>query len=147
MKVYVGADHNGYALKSSLVSYLSRSGYEVVDLGDDHFDPEDDFPTYAQKVAVSVLGSEDTGARGILLCGSGQGVCIAANRMKGIRAALGYNRESVRSSRNDDDVNVLCLPARELDKTEMYVLAETFLNTKFAAAPRYIRRIKQLDQM
>lgn len=147
MKIYIGADHNGFHLRNSLLTYLKRAGYDIADDGDDKLDPQDDFPVFAQKVVKDVLGSSDTNARGILICGSGQGMCIAANRFKGIRALLGYDRESVRSARNDDDANILCLPARLLEKDTANVLVETFLNTPFAAAPRFTRRINELDDM
>ncbi len=147
MKIYIGADHNGFHLRNSLIEYLRRAGYDVVDDGDEKLQPTDDFPVYAQKVVKDVLSSEDHDARGILICGSGQGMCMAANRFKGIRALLGYDRESVRASRNDDDANILCLPADVLKKDVANVLAETFLATPFGAAPRYSRRIKEIDDL
>lgn len=147
MKIYIGADHNGFALKKNLIDYLSRAGYEVEDLGDDHLDPEDDFPVFASKVAVAVLGSDDADPRGILLCGSGQGVCMAANRFKGIRASLCWDRNSAREARNDDDANVLCLPAKLLESGEAAIIVETWLNTPFANAPRFVRRLKEIDEL
>lgn len=146
MKIYVGADHNGYALKSKLIGYLKRAGYDTVDNGDDHLDPDDDYPQFAGRTVATLLGSEDSQPMGILLCGSGQGMCMAANRFRGIRACLGYDRESVRASRNDDDANVLCLPARHIVDKDAFVLVETFLNTPFAAAARFQRRIKEMDE-
>lgn len=147
MKIYIGADHNGFQLRASLVDYLKRAGYNVVDDGDQQLDPVDDYPVFAHKVVTDVLSSDDADARGILICGSGQGMCMAANRFKGIRALLGYDRESVRSARNDDDANVLCLPANLLQKDKANVLVETFLSTPFAAAPRFSRRIKEIDDL
>lgn len=144
MKVFVGADHNGYQLKEVLEAYLKRAGFDVVDDGNVALEPADDFPEFAAKAAKDVL-SHGSNARAILLCGSGQGMCMAANRYKGIRAALGYDDESVRSSRNDDDANVLCLPARSLSEKDVTNLAELFLKTPFAAAPRFKRRIRQMD--
>jgi phosphoribosylaminoimidazolecarboxamide formyltransferase/IMP cyclohydrolase len=102
---------------------------------------------FAQKVVTNVLSDKDIETRGILLCGSGQGMCMAANRFKGIRACLGYDRESVRAARNDDDSNVLCLPANALEKGELKVIVETWLNTPFANASRFRRRIKELDEL
>lgn len=145
MKIYIGTDHNGFALKNSLVMYLKRAGYDVVDDGGEQLDPQDDFPVFAAKVAKDMLTSEDKEPRGILLCGSGQGMCMAANRFKGIRAALGYDRESVRSARNDDDANVLCLPARHLERDTANMLVETFLNTPFSHVGKYQRRIQEID--
>lgn len=147
MKIYIGTDHNGFRLKTQLVEYLKKAGYDVVDDGDTKLDPNDDFPVFAQKVVIDVLGSDDKDARGILLCGSGQGMCMAANRFKGIRAALIYDRESARSSRNDDDSNIACLPADVMDKKDASLIIETWLNTPFAGAARYIRRIKEMDEL
>lgn len=146
MKIYIGTDHNGFALKNSLVMYLKRAGYDVEDVGGDQLDPNDDFPVFAQKVVAAMQQSDDKDARGILLCGSGQGMCMAANRFKGIRAALGYDRESIRSARNDDDANILCLPARHLEKDTANVIVETFLNTPFSHVGKYQRRIQEMDQ-
>lgn len=145
MKIYIGADHNGYGLKYKLVDYLKRAGYDVEDMGDDHLDPEDDFPVYAARVATAVLSSEDPDPRGVLLCGSGQGVCMAVNRFKGIRGSLCWDRRSAHEARNDDNANVLCLPAKLLKGTDADVILETWLNTPFANAPRFIRRLKELD--
>jgi ribose 5-phosphate isomerase B len=88
MKIYIDADHNGFDLKHQLIDDLKRSGHEVVDLGAEERDPEDDFTFAAGRVANAVLGEDN--AKGVLLCGSGQGVCMAANRFKGIRAGLAY---------------------------------------------------------
>jgi ribose 5-phosphate isomerase B len=146
MKIYIGTDHNGFGLKNSLVSYLRKAGYDVVDSGDEKLDSEDDYPIFAQRVVKDMQISDDSQPMGILLCGSGQGMCIAANRFKGIRAALGYDRESVRSSRNDDDANILCLPARHLKKDKANILVETFLNTPFSHVGKYQRRIREIDE-
>lgn len=145
MKVYVGADHNGFRLRNSVIDYLKRAGYDVVDEGDERLDPEDDFPVFAHKTVTDILTSDDDDPRGILICGSGQGMCMAANRFKGIRAALVYDRESALSSRNDDNSNIACLPANLLEKDQTNILIETWLSTKFAAAPRFIRRLNEID--
>lgn len=147
MKIYVGADHNGFHLRNSLINYLQRAGYDVVDDGDQKLDPEDDFPVFAHKVVTDILTSDDIESRGILICGSGQGMCMAANRFKGIRSALVYDRESARSSRNDDNSNVACLPAKILEKDEANIIIETWLSTPFAGAARFVRRLNQLDSL
>lgn len=147
MKIHIGADHNGFALKAQVIDYLKKAGYDVHDDGDTEQQSDDDFPVYAQKVVTDMLSSTDKEPRGILLCGSGQGMCMAANRYKGIRALLGYDHESVRSARNDDDANVLCLPAHRLQPQEVLELVDTFLTTPFAAAPRFVRRINELDNL
>ncbi len=147
MKIYIGADHRGFRLKQDLVDYLHRAAYEVEDEGDSELSPEDDYPQFAGRVCSKILSSNDPDTRGILLCGSGQGMCMAANRFKGIRAALGFNRQSARVSRNDDDSNVLCIPTDILGKNEIYRIVDIWLKTAFAAAPRYIRRNQELDEL
>lgn len=147
MKVYVAADHNGFRMRESVIKHLRKNGYDVVDVGDGRLDPNDDFPVFAQRAITDILASDDPDPRGILLCGSGQGMCIAANRFKGIRAALVYDRESARSSRNDDDTNVACIPASVLENDKANQIIDTWLNTAFAKAPRFIRRIRALDEL
>lgn len=147
MKIYIGADHNGFRLRRRLLEYLKKAGYSVKDDGDIKLDANDDFPIFASRVVKDVLTSKDKDPRGILICGSGQGMCIAANRFRGIRACLGYDRESVRSARNDDDSNVLCLPASVLETEESKIIVEVWLNTPFAGAPRFKRRLKELDEL
>lgn len=145
MKLFIGADHNGFELKQQLIQYLKSKGHEVVDKGDQDLNPEDDFPMYAAKVANEVLA--DNNSFGIVLCGSGQGVCMAANRYKGIRASLIWDEDEAHSSRNDDDANVICLPAKKLTLEKAKQLLDTWLETPFAGAARYSRRIKQLDEL
>ncbi|HSX42580.1 MAG TPA: RpiB/LacA/LacB family sugar-phosphate isomerase [Candidatus Saccharimonadales bacterium] len=147
MKIYLGADHNGFDRKAELMQYLQRSGYEVVDEGDTKRKPEDDFPQFASRVVAHLREDSDPDARGVLICGSGQGMCMAANRFKGIRAALAFDQEEARSARNDDDANVLCLSARTLSFDETIGILHTFLMTPFAGASRFKRRIHELDQL
>lgn len=147
MKIFLGADHNGFDLKNTLADYLSRGGYDVVDEGDAEKHPDDDYPQFASRVVQAMAEDPSGDVRGILICGSGQGMCIAANRHKGIRAALGYDQESARSARNDDDANVLCLPARSLDFEQVVGILHTWLMTPFAGAPRFKRRIDELDEL
>ncbi len=147
MKIYLGADHNGFYLRSDLSKFLRSKGYQVGDDGDQLLDPADDFPIFAQKVVSHVLSSDEEDPRGILVCGSGQGMCIAANRFKGIRATLGYDIQSARSSRSDDNSNILCLPAQILEKDKAYAILETWLSTPFSNAPRFSRRLKEIDEL
>jgi len=125
---------------------LNRSGYEVVDEGDKSLQPDDDFPQFAAKTAKALLagGTDD---KAILICGSGQGMCMAANRFKGIRASLIWDVQSAFDSRNDDDSNVLCLPASILKSERANPIVHTWLTTPFAGAARYLRRIKELDEL
>lgn len=147
MKIYIGADHNGFDMKNELVEKLMAAGYSVVDEGDNALKPEDDFPQFAARVVIAMKSSDDEDARGILICGSGQGMCMAANRYRGIRASLVWSIEEAHASRNDDDSNVLCLPSRYMTVPEALRIAETWLATPFAGAARYKRRIKELDRL
>ncbi|QQS19692.1 RpiB/LacA/LacB family sugar-phosphate isomerase [Candidatus Saccharibacteria bacterium] len=147
MKLFIGADHNGFEMKATLADYLRRGGYEVVDEGDNEKHPDDDFPQFAAKVVQAMASDESTDVGGILITGGGQGMAIAANRFKGIRACVGWNQETVRDSRNDNDSNVLCLPAHSLDFEQTVGVVQTWLMTPFSGAPRYKRRIEQLDEL
>ncbi|MGZ6005434.1 MAG: RpiB/LacA/LacB family sugar-phosphate isomerase [Candidatus Saccharimonadales bacterium] len=147
MKIYIGADHRGFGLRQKLINQLNTTGHQLIDNGDSQLNEDDDYPQFAGKVASAVLASDDPDARGILICGSGQGMCMAANRFKGIRAALGYSSAAARSSRNDDDSNVLCLPADLLEKDKAYSIVKTWLETPFAGAERFKRRNKEMDEL
>lgn len=148
MKIFIGADHNGYDLKSKVTNYLRKKGIDVIDEGDEQRDPEDDFPVFAKRVTTAVLGSQDDDPRGILICGSGQGMAIAANRQKGIRAGLGWSVIAAKSTRNDEDSNVLALPSEILtSENEWKEVIDTWLETPFAGAPRFKRRNRQLDEL
>ncbi len=147
MKIFLGADHNGFELKKALLEVLTRSGHDVADEGDVRLDPSDDFPQFAERVVRAMQASGDSDARGILICGSGQGMCIAANRFKGIRASLVWDVAEAHAARNDDDSNVLCLPARSIKTDEAIRIAEAWLMTPFAGATRFKRRIRELDNL
>lgn len=147
MKIHIGADHNGFEFKQQLSAALKLAGHEVLDGGDTNIDPNDDFPQFAGSVVHALLGDSDKDAKGILICGSGQGMCMAANRFKGIRASLCWNLNEARSARNDDDSNILCLSSKYLSLDEAGSIMATWLSTPFAAAPRFIRRLEQLDQL
>lgn len=147
MKIYIGADHNGFEMKNRLIEELTKSGYDVVDKGGKEFDPDDDFPQSASRVITAMKASEDRDPRGILICGSGQGVCISANRYRGIRASLAWNLEGARDARNDSDSNVLCLSARYTSESQAIKLVHAWLTTPFAGAPRFKRRIRQMDRL
>ncbi len=149
MNIYLGADHNGYALKEKVFAYLAKHNYDVQDVGDKELDPEDDFPVFAQMAALKVLGDDDTDARAILICGGGQGMCMAANRFHGIRASVVWDPYEARMTRHDNDSNVLCLPSRILDTQEALWqdIIDTWLKTPFADAARFRRRNAQLDEL
>jgi ribose 5-phosphate isomerase B len=149
MKIYLGADHQGFSMKEHVFAYLVKHGYEVEDVGGRELDPTDDFPEFAQLAALKVLGSDEPDPRAILICGGGQGMCMAANRFRGIRASVIWDAYEAKMTRNDNDSNVLCLPSRILEKEdeEWKDIIDTWLTTSFAAAPRYKRRNAQIDEL
>lgn len=147
MKIYIGADHNGFDMKRKLVEELIAAGFSVIDEGGEARNPDDDFPQFAARVVMAMKASDDNEPLGILICGSGQGMCMAANRYKGIRASLVWSIEEAHASRNDDDSNVLCLPARYMSVQEAIKIAEAWIATPFAGAPRFKRRIRELDKL
>lgn len=149
MTIYLGADHQGFAMKEEVFAYLAKRGYDVHDVGDSELDPADDFPEFAQMAALKVLGDDAPDPRAILVCGGGQGMCMAANRFRGIRASVIWDAHEAKMTRNDNDSNVLCLPSRVLenDKKEWQDIIDTWLSTPFASAPRYKRRNAQIDEL
>lgn len=149
MNIYLGADHNGFALKEKLFSFLAKQKYNVVDIGDKELDPEDDFPVFAQMAALKVLGDDDKDPRAILICGGGQGMCMAANRFRGIRASVVWDPFEAKMTRHDNDSNVLCLPSRILEDDERLWqdIVQTWLKTPFGDATRFKRRNSQLDEL
>jgi len=148
MKIYLGADHRGFHLKEEVFAYLAKHNYEVEDVGGKTLDPEDDFPEFAQMAVTKLIGSENKDTRAILLCGGGQGMAITANRFRGVRASVVWDAFEAKMTRNDNDSNVLCLPARILedDPKAWQGIVETWLATPFADAPKYRRRNNQIDE-
>lgn len=149
MRIYIGADHGGYNLRRQLIDYLRRSGYDVEDEGNTTLNQDDDYPDFAAKVASKVLADKDDDPRGILVCKGAQGMGMAANRFKGIRAAVVWDAHEARMTRNDNDSNVLCLPARlyENQSELAEAILEIWLNTPFSRAARHQRRVRQLDEL
>lgn len=136
-------------MKQEVFAHLSKLGYDIEDIGDKELDPNDDFPEFAQMAAIKVIGDTDPDPRAILLCGGGQGMCMAANRFRGIRASVIWDTYEAKMTRNDNDSNVLCLPSRVLenDEDKWKDIIDTWLATPFAAAPRYKRRNAQIDEI
>lgn len=151
MRVYLGADHQGFYLKNKIRDYLTKSGYQITDYSNEEFQADDDFPQYARAAANRVVDEADDTDVAILICGGGQGMAMAANRLKGVRAIVASTVDDARYGRNDNDANVLCLPARVLDhdyNTPLWQdIVDAFLNTPFAGADRYIRRNRELDNL
>ncbi|HSE29501.1 MAG TPA: RpiB/LacA/LacB family sugar-phosphate isomerase [Candidatus Saccharimonadales bacterium] len=147
MKIYLASDHAGFQLKEKVEAHLLKAGYDVEDVGNKHLDPDDDYPQFAYAAAAKILGSEHDDAKAILICGSGQGMCIAANRVRGIRAALCWDEASARETRNDNDSNVLCVPARVLQTDEAFKMIDTWIKTPFSNAPRHARRLREIEEL
>ncbi|MDP2656601.1 MAG: RpiB/LacA/LacB family sugar-phosphate isomerase [bacterium] len=142
--IYIASDHGGFLLKETLKRYLESLGFVVLDVGATSLNDTDDYPQYAFALAHEVVSKQKS--RGIVLCGSGQGVCITANRMKGIRAVQAWNVASAKMSRNDDDANVLCLGARLISTRQAKEIVNVWLETPFAKETRFKRRIKKIDK-
>ena len=149
MKIYLGADHQGFAMKTAVLAYLKDRKYDAEDIGDTELDPNDDFPEFAHAAAHKVLGDPTHDARAILICGGGQGMAMAANRFRGIRASVIWDAYEAKMTRNDNDSNVLCLPSRVLadDDKAWKDIIDTWLTTPYADAPRYKRRNAQIDEV
>ncbi len=134
-------------MKKYLTTYLkTQLKKDVTDLGGDKYDENDDYVDYAKKVAEAV--QKDKGSLGLLLCGSGHGVCVAANKFKGVRASIGYSIEGVELGRRDDDLNVLCLAARIISNDHAAAITKKFLETEFRTDdPKYQRRLDKISQI
>jgi ribose 5-phosphate isomerase B len=141
-RIYVGADHAGFALKQALVAELRRLGYDPVDVGPATQDPADDYPDFAKPVAAAVSSGE--ARRGVLTCGTGLGMAVAANRYRHVRAAVAWNPEVAELSRRHNDANVLVLPARFVSDAEGTAILRRFLETAFEGG-RHQRRVEKLD--
>jgi len=142
MFLYLAADHRGFNLKEQIKFWLVKEGYQVKDMGNHHFDPDDDYPDFALKIAQEMEKPSD---RGILFCGSGIGMAIAANRFPHLRCGLGFNKEQVKHGRENDNINCLSLPADFLNFEEAQELIRVFLKTEFDEKENHKRRIEKLD--
>ena len=143
MHIAVGADHAGFQAKSELAEWLRSAGHEVLDLGPMVLDPADDYPDYAQAVAEAVAAGR--AERGVLLCGSGVGASITANKVPGIRAGLCHDTYSARQGVEHDDMNVLCLGTRVIGPQLTYELILAFLSATFSGEERHLRRLQKVQ--
>ncbi|MBI3495076.1 RpiB/LacA/LacB family sugar-phosphate isomerase [Candidatus Berkelbacteria bacterium] len=142
--IYLGADHGGFQLKEALEHYLEGKNIEVEDLGV-HSDTPSDYPDNAKLVAEKVVANP--GSFGVLLCRNGQGICIAANKVKGIRAAVAWSPEIAASARQHDDANILCIAADFTDEQTAKAMVHAFVATKFENIERRVRRIEKLKRL
>lgn len=142
-KVYIAADHRGVGLKLYLYEMLMADGYTVVNLGTDDLNTPVDFPDIAKKLADTML--DDPESRGILICGTGAGMEIAANRYRHIRASRCDRPEQAKDDRFHDDINVLALAADDIDIEAAFVCAQTFLESPFDNSEKRIRRLKKIS--
>ena len=145
MRVGVAADHGGFDLKGQLVEWLKASGYEVVDFGAYELVPDDDYPDFIVPMARAVARGEV--ARGLAVCGSGVGACVAANKVPGVRAALITDAFSAHQGVEDDGMNVICLGGRVTGFALAWDLVQTFLNARFKGAERFRRRLNKILEL
>ncbi len=145
MKVGVGADHGGFEMKQQLAKLLVRAGHEVVDFGNKIYDGNDDYPDFAIPLARAVAGGEVE--RGILVCGSGVGASVAANKIPGVRAALCHDDFSARQGVEDDNMNVLCFGGRTTGIAVAWDCTKSFLGAKFSGAERHLRRLAKVTEL
>lgn len=145
MKVAVGADHAGFALKATVTEAIRELGHEVVDCGAFALVPDDDYPDFASAVSRAVIGGHAD--RGVLVCGSGVGASVAANKFPGIRSGLCHDTYSAHQGVEDDDMNVLSLGARVIGPALASELIAAFLNARFSGAERHRRRLAKLGAL
>ena len=142
MRIAVGADHGGFALKGEVINALLAAGHQVLDQGAYEFDPGDDYPDFAKAVSEAVQRGE--AERGIIICGSSVGASIAANKFPGIRAAVCHDTYSAHQGVEHDDMNVLCLGARVVGPALALELVRSFLAARFSGEPRHARRLAKV---
>lgn len=143
MKVVLAADHRGFALKEELKQFLVAEKYEVEDVGAHMFDPNDDYPDFALPAAEMV--AENPENRGIFVCGSGMGMDVVANKVRGVRASMVHTKEMAVHARNNDNINVATLPADVLSPEEAKEIVLMFLRTPFSVEAKYARRIAKIE--
>jgi ribose 5-phosphate isomerase B len=146
MRVHIATDHAGLELSHHLIEHLGGKGYEVIDHGPKEYDAEDDYPSFCINAALAVVADQSAGAEalGIVLGGSGNGEQIAANKVKGIRAALAWNLETAKLAREHNDANVVAVGGRQHSVEEATAIIEAFLAEPFSNAERHVRRIGKI---
>jgi len=142
--IYIGADHAGFNLKEELKKYLEELGYQYEDLGNKKLDPQDDYPDFALEVAQKIA---ETGEKGIIVCGTGVGSCMAANKVKGVRAALCWDDFTALQSREHTDANVLCLGGKVVDLETAKKIVRIWLEAEFSGKERHARRLEKIKEI
>ena len=145
MTIFISADHRGFELKNKLIEYIQEKNIRVEDLGAYEYAPLDDNPDFAKKVAQAILQNPQE-FRGIGICGSGNGIAMAANRFKGVYCGLGFAENQVKHMRENDHINMLALPSDYIDFELAKKLVDAFLNSKPIIQEKYLRRLKKTDQ-
>lgn len=145
MRIGIAADHGGFELKLKLIDALKEAGYEVVDFGAKEMVQEDDYPDIVIPLARAVVHQEVT--RGLAICGSGVGACVAANKIPGVRAALITDSFSAHQGVEDDDMNIMCLGGRVTGFSLSWDLIQTFLNANFKGDERFVRRLSKINDL
>ncbi len=144
-QIFIASDHGGFKVKEKLFTFLYKKKYSIADLGPHTLNPHDDYPDYAKKVAQKV--AKEKNSFGILLCRNGQGICMAANKIKGTRAVTGFSTKMIKSTRQDDDANILCLPSDYLTLREIKKIVTLWLETPFSNLARHKRRIAKVKKL
>ena len=144
MRVYLGSDHAGFELKAALIKWLGEAGHQAVDCGPASYQPQDDYPVYVMRAASAVAADPDS--LGIVIGGSGNGEAIAANKIRGIRAAIAWTQETARLARLHNDANVLSLGARMYPVPDAVGFAQVFVETAFSGEPRHARRLEMIAE-
>jgi ribose 5-phosphate isomerase B len=144
MKIFLGSDHRGFHLKEKIKKYLAKLGVEFEDLGNKKFDPYDDYPDFAFLVAKKVAEGK---GMGILICGSGEGMAITANKVKNIRAAVAFSPKQIKLLREKNDINILALSSDWTKEGVVKKIVKTFLETKFKKIKRHQRRIDKIKKI
>ncbi len=146
MLIYIGADHRGFNLKERVKNFLRERGYEYFDVGNAKYDEDDDYPDFAAEVAKKISAEPDRD-RGILICGSGVGMDIVANKFRGVRSAVALSVDQVFDARHDDDANALSLAADFLTEEDALKTVRIFLETPFAGEERFKRRVEKISEI
>ena len=143
--IFIASDHQGFELKNTLRDWMKKNGYSVTDFGPETINSEDDYPDYGIKVATAVAENPKNGL-GIVICASGVGMAVAADKVKGVRASLIHDPRIAKAAREDDNINVLALGAKFISASEAIEVVKVWLETPFSEAERHIRRLSKISE-